>query len=302
MTPPVIRPAAPGDLRSLAAFVARKNAQPADQSLHCAAATPAGVRAALCQTEAFPDGWEAGFAVAETGGGEIAAACGCQFDAPRSQGWLWGPWVEAPSGWQTVAPALLDALLGRLPRSVRRAEAFLHAENRAGLRFLQSRGFSLGALTHLHVAPRAPWQPAADPADLFPLLRPAHEVGFARLHAETFPARGSAPAEDLLTGRDDEHAIFAAADGLRLLGYVCVSVNTAPREGFIEYLAVRPAARGRGIGARLVQTALRWTFEEHRLPQAALCVSEWRGNARRLYEAAGFRLQASGVAARRSFP
>ena len=300
MTPPVIRPAVPDDLRPLAAFVVRNNAQPAGQSLHCAAATPAELRAALRQTETFPDGWESSFVVAEDGGGEIVAACGWQFDAGRTHGWLWGPWVEAPSGWQTVAPALLDASLRQLPRSVRRAEAFLHAENRAGLRFLQSRGFSPGALTHVYVAPRTAWQPTADPADLFSPLRPAHEVGFARLHAETFPAGGSTPADDLLAGRDDQHVIFAAADGLRLLGYVCVSVNAAPREGFIEYLDVRPAARGRGIGRRLVRAALQWTFEQHRLPQAALCVSEWRGNARRLYEAAGFRLQASGVAARRS--
>ncbi len=124
-------------------------------------------------------------------------------------------------------------------------------------------------------------------------------MAFGRLHAETFPTGASTPADDLLAGRDDEHAIFAAADGLRLLGYICVSVNRAPREGFIDYLAVKPSARGRGIGARLLQTALRWTFETQDLPQAALCVSEWRGGARRLYEQAGFALTASGIGARR---
>ncbi len=183
---------------------------------------------------------------------------------------------------------------------MRGVEAFLHAENHAGLHFLQSRGFAPGTLTHLYVAPRAVWQPGGNTADSLPHLRAAHEIGFARLHAETFPASASTPPGDLLAARDDEHAVFAATDGLRLLGYVCVSVNHAPREGFIEYLAVRSSARGRGIGASLLQTAMRWTFEERRLPQAALCVSEWRGNARRLYESAGFRLQASGIAARRT--
>ncbi len=300
MTTNAIRPARPDELRALAAFIVRVNAQPAGQSLHCAAGTPADVRAALREAATFPDGWETAFLVADAADGEIGAACGWQSDPPRTHGWLWGPWVNDPSGWQTLAPALLDTLLGQLPRSVRRVEAFLHAENRAGLRFLQTRGFSLGALTHLYVAPRAVWQPAADATEPPPRLRPAHEIGFARLHAETFPAGGSTPADDLLAGRDDEHAIFAASDGLRLLGYVCVSVNGAPREGFVEYLAVRPNARGRGVGARLLQTALRWTFDERRLPQAALCVSEWRGNARRLYESAGFRLHASGIAARRT--
>lgn len=302
MTTAAIRPAAPGDLPALAAFVARVNARPSDQSLHCAASTLAEARAALRREGTFPDGWDQVFVVADAGEAGIRAACGCQFDAGRTHGWLWGPWMDHPTGWQTLAPALLDALLTRLPRTVRRVEAFLHAENRQGLRFLKTRGFSPGTLTHLYVAPRAVWQTDPAAADTLPHLRPAHEVGFARLHAETFPAGGSTPADDLLAGRDDEHAIFAASDGLRLLGSVCVSVNHAPLEGFIEYLAVRPTARGRGIGARLVQTALRWIFDERRLPQAALCVSEWRGNARRLYEGAGFRLHASGIAARRSGP
>ena len=296
MTPPSIRPAAPDDLRVLAGFVARLNAVPASQSLHCAADTAAAVRAALRAEEIFPDGWERAFVLAEAG--EIVAAAGCQLDAERTRGWLWGPWTEEPRGWQTLAPALLDALFARLPRTVRRVEAFLHAENRAGLRFLQTQGGSMGTLTHLYVAPRATWQPVSATMEPLPHLRPAHEVGFARLHAETFPASGSTPAEELLAGRDDEHVVFAATDGLRVLGYVCASVNTAPREGFVEYLAVRPTARGRGLGARLVETALRWIFEGRRLPQAALCVSEWRGNARRLYEAAGFRLAASGRAVR----
>ena len=297
MTAPEVRQATPDDLRALAAFVARLNALPASQSLHCAADSPARVRAALNEPATFPDGWAGAFVLAEANG-EIVGACGSQHDAAGEQSWLWGPWVDGPAGWRSAAPALLDALLARLPRPVRRVEAFLHAENRAGLGFLQSRGFTLGALTHLYVVPRPVLPPAADGS--LPALRAAHEVAFARLHAETFPAGGSTPAGVLLDGRDDEHAIFAAAAGLRLLGYVCVSANRAPREGFIEYLAVRPNARGRGIGTRLLQTALRWTFEERRLPQAALCVSERRAGARRVYESTGFRLHASGIAARRN--
>ena len=198
---------------------------------------------------------------------------------------------------------MLDPLLARLPSSVRRLEAFLHAENHAGRRFLAARGFSSGPLTHIYVLPRAEWQAteATAVAGILP-LRAAHEVAFARLHAETFPAGASTPADDLLAGRDDERVVFTATDGLRLLGYVCVSVNRAPREGFIEYLAVKPIARGRGIGGHLLQRALRWTFDEQRLPQAALCVSEWRAGARRLYEQVGFRLSASGIGMRLHLP
>ena len=292
-SPVEIRPAVSGDLPSLAAFIAWANADPAGQSLYCPAGSAAGVRAALRHAEDFPGGWEHSFVVGVRPEGEIAAAVGCQFDPAGTLGWLWGPWIDrAPD-------RMLDQLLTLLPPSVRRLEAFLHAENQMGRRFLAMRGFSSGPLTHIYVLPLADRPPteAAAVSGILP-LRGAHEVAFARLHTETFPAGASTPADELLAGRDDEHAIFTASDGLRLLGYVCVSVNRAPHEGFINYLAVKPIARGRGIGGHLLQKALRWTFDEQRLPQAALCVSEWRGGARRLYEQAGFHLSASGVGMR----
>ena len=292
-----VRPAQPADLPGVAALIARTNAVPAGQSLHCAAASAAAVRAALWREDDFPGGWERTFALAATNDGEPAAALGCQVAPDGAFGWLWGPWVDDERRWNTPVPlALLDGLCARLPSSVRRLEAFLHVENRVGLRFLQARGFASGPVTHIYVA-----RPTDADAGTGPLpdLGAAHEVAFGRLHADTFPAHGSAAADDLLAGRDDEHRIFAVTDGLRLLGYVCVSVNRAPLEGFVDYLAVRASARGRGLGARLLHAARRWAFEERRLPQLALCVSDWRAGARRLYEQTGFRLSASGVAARR---
>ncbi len=289
----------PDDLSAVAAFIARLNAVPATQSLHAPTGTPRRVRAALEQPDNFPDGWARSVVVSADSTQRIRAACGCQFDPDHTLGWLWGPWLDDARDWPTLGPALVSTLLGLLPASVRRIDAFLHTENRAGLRFLQTHGFSLGPVTHIYVAPR-PTRPAAETPPPYPELRATHEVAFARLHADTFPASGSTPAGILLGSRDEEHAIFAATDGLRLLGSVCVSVNRAPLEGFIDYLAVKETARGKGIGTRLLQTALHWIFNERRLPQAALTVSDWRHSARRLYEQSGFSLHASGMAARRS--
>ena len=297
LPPLTVRPAAAGDLPGVAVLIARTNALPASQSLHCAAASAADVRAALRRQDDFSGGWERTFSLGTTSDGEPAALLGCQVAPDGSLGWLWGPWMGDERRWNTPVPgALLDDLCTRLPAPVRRLEAFLHVENRAGLRFLQARGFTTGPVTHIYVARPAA---AADGAGLLPDLGAAHEVAFGRLHAETFPAQSSTPAEDLLAGRDEEHRVFVVAAGLRLLGYVCVSVNRAPQEGFVDYLAVRASARGRGLGARLLQAARRWAFAERRLPQLALCVSDWRVGARRLYEQTGFRLAASGVAARR---
>jgi GNAT superfamily N-acetyltransferase len=302
VTGAIIRRAGANDLDTLAAYIAQANADPARQCLHTPGSQRRVIREALLREGGLADGSRSAFvlavspAAAENGG--IIGAVGCQADSSSGIGWLWGPWAAPPNGWKALAPRLLQELLHALPAGVRRLDGFLNIENRDGLRFLQQQGFNIRAPTHIYVAPAESGMKTAAGAPL-PELATRHEVGFARLHRETFPAADSTPAEELLSGRDDEHVIFAAAGDLRLLGYVCVSVNAAPREGFIDYLAVRPAARGRGMGQRLLETALRWTFEERRLPQAALCVTEWRDDARRLYERAGFRLSATGRGARR---
>ena len=292
-----ICPAAPHDLPGVVDLITRLNAQPRTQSLHCAASTLGTVQRALVNKEDFPLGWERSFMVAKDSDDEVIGTLGAQLDSDQVVAWLWGPWISGDKLWSSLGPMLLAQMRRSLPATVRQLDAFLHVENGSAARLLNAHGFLTSPATHIYTVLR----PACflpEEAACYPLLRSAHEVAFSNLHADTFPARGSTPSRILLDGRDGEHTIFAATDGLRFLGSVCVSVNHAPLEGFVDYLAVKPAARGRGVGSRLLQTALRWTFETHRLPQASLCVSNWRDGARRLYEQAGFTLQATGVALR----
>ncbi len=293
-----IRLAGAGDVDALASYIAHANADPAHECLHTPGTRKSVIREALLRVGGLSENGRSVFVLACSNDGAISGAFGCQSAPADDVGWLWGPWVSIRQEWKIDAPAMLRALLAALPRRVRRLDAFLNIKNENGLAFLQDRDFAIRSPTYIYIAAAAEWDPVAAGAP-FPDLAARHEVGFARLHRETFPAGESASPEELLAGRDDEHAIFVAADDLRLLGYACVSENAAPREGFIDYLAVRPAARGHGIGRSLLQTALRWVFETRRLPQAALCVTGWRDDARRLYERAGFRLSATGRGARR---
>ena len=287
-----VRRPAPAEREAVAAFVARCNALPAQRCLHCAETTRSGVISAM--RASFQPNWERCFQIAVDNHGEVTGVLGCQTDAGATTAWLWGPWITS----RAPGRLLLEAALANLPHPVRRADAFLASVNRAGLELLAANGFSLRAVTHIYVAAPANWQAEKMEATLPEPLRAAHEVAFTALHANSFPP-DSATGEELLASRDDEHRIFAAVDGLRLLGYLCASVNPAPREGFIDYLAVKPAMRGRGIGGALLRRAMQWAFEERRLPQVALCVSDWRSGARKLYEHAGFSLSASGIGARR---
>ncbi len=265
---------------------------------------------ALRRGEIFPGGWHRWFLKTVDAQGTLVALVGCQPNHDQTQGWLWGPWSLPDFPTKECVHPLLEEAVRALPSSMRQLDAFLHAENSAGLSALKSAGFTLRQATHIYTAspvadkdrPRLAIkaQPLDSPLlkEGLPFLRAVHEVGFVHLHSASFPP-SSQTGDQLLAGRDVDHVILAAVDGLRILGYICLSVNYVPHEGFIDYMAVKPSARGRGVGRWLLAQGLRWIFEERRLPQAALCVTDWREGAQRLYERAGFRLNATGVGARR---
>jgi GNAT superfamily N-acetyltransferase len=92
--------------------------------------------------------------------------------------------------------------------------------------------------------------------------------------------------EDPMRGR-----IFVARDGARLVGMVSIlrTVSTAEGgpAGLLEDLVVRPEARGKGLGSRLLAHAIAQARAEG-LTRLTLLTDGDNFNAHRLYERAGF--------------
>jgi ribosomal protein S18 acetylase RimI-like enzyme len=87
---------------------------------------------------------------------------------------------------------------------------------------------------------------------------------------------------------------FRVIDGPSgLVGYA-VSGRAGAR-GFLQRLAVDPAARGRGYGSALVLDGLRW-MKRRGAARAMVNTQERNNDALRLYERLGFRLQPGGLA------
>lgn len=84
----------------------------------------------------------------------------------------------------------------------------------------------------------------------------------------------------------------AAADAV-VAGY-CVTGRAGAR-GYIQRLAVSPAAQGRGLGRALVVDALRWLRRRH-VSQVVVNTQVGNERALELYQALGFRLQPAGLA------
>lgn len=88
------------------------------------------------------------------------------------------------------------------------------------------------------------------------------------------------------------HVIFIAEENGAKAGFL-ILLDTMPDEvtlspqAFIAYMAVEPAARRRGAGRALLESAERYTRERN-LPVLAMMVTEENAAAVRLYEEAGF--------------
>jgi ribosomal protein S18 acetylase RimI-like enzyme len=91
------------------------------------------------------------------------------------------------------------------------------------------------------------------------------------------------------------HVLFVAERGGALVGFLLMLVElpdevTAVPQAFVAFMAVKPAERGRGVGARLLAEA-EGEAKRRGLPYMALMVTEENAPARRLYERCGFRTE-----------
>jgi ribosomal protein S18 acetylase RimI-like enzyme len=86
---------------------------------------------------------------------------------------------------------------------------------------------------------------------------------------------------------------FRVAADPEVLGYA-VTGRAGPR-GYLQRLAVHPAAQGRGIGRALVLDGLRW-LKRKGAERVVVNTQDGNWRARALYESLGFRVQPTGLA------
>ena len=144
----------------------------------------------------------------------------------------------------------------------------------------------------------APWNRSRRNWSACDSLDPLHAQQFVALHDSVFP-RTYATGQRILDKLDDAHRVFVHAEGDEVQGYAYAAIEEESGDGSVEFIGVREDARGKGLGRKLLQTALHWLFEVKQVPQATLVVNDDLTNARALYESVGFRLKYTGVHTRR---
>jgi ribosomal protein S18 acetylase RimI-like enzyme len=130
-------------------------------------------------------------------------------------------------------------------------------------------------------------------------FEPAHEAGFRTLVSETLREFGFEPDPEIDPDLADPAGAYeslwvAVADG-EVVGSVALRELT-PAERQLKRMYLRPDQRGRGLGRRLLETALERARADG-VSVIRLDTSERMEAARSLYEAYGFR-RVSGSAQR----
>lgn len=305
MPPPSAGPAglrigtvAPADWPSLAGFVYRHNHIDGDvRCLH----SHAGVDEAAYAEELRSLPADEARYVAAYAGGELRGVAGAEIDVVLGRAWLRGPLVDAGLDFSIVAAALLGALCAQLPAAVVRHDAFVNATCAEALAFFRAQGFGSEAVfdefAAQGLAPPAPPPPAVQLVAADRRWRGA----IGALHDSEFPS-GYVTADGLFApDAADVLTRVALVDG-EPAGYVRAHFDPQWQEGYVDFLAVLAACRGRGVGRALLAEALRWSFAQPGTTAVSLTVRKDRLAARALYESVGFRSVRTAVGLRRAAP
>lgn len=203
--------------------------------------------------------------------------------------WLVGPWTAPLDG--DLHAALIEAAVARLPGAVTRIDNFVDLGFEIGCAVHRRLGFDARRTVHVMRADahRAVPPPAGVRIEAVESLETVDRVALEALHDAAFPDTHTAVSGMLGSGR----LWCARADGIA--GYVYAVRPAELPEGRVQYVAVAPGARRRGIGRALLSTAVAWLLEGG-APEVFLTVDAENVDALNVYRAAGFERYRSGVA------
>src|SRR5690606_24678787 len=105
--------------------------------------------------------------------GRWLGVLGADFLPEAGRGWLWGPFItdETAGDYETIAAALLQAVLASAPAGLQQLDAFNDVHNDRAWHFFLGQGFTVRDLYHVYTAQRAN-RPDSPPPSAFPRLRP----------------------------------------------------------------------------------------------------------------------------------
>jgi ribosomal-protein-alanine N-acetyltransferase len=240
--------------------------------------------------------------VAAWDGAHLCGVAGAEFDPSSGRAWLRGPFVAADRPFAPLAAALHDALMVALPPTLVQFDAFVGAGCAEAISLYRSLGYEAGAgddeLTLDLGSRKPPPMSAGSPGLTIRAPQPAWRDTIAALHGAEFASPYLSTQQLLGRQPPDRITRVALLDGVPV-GYMHAHFDAEWHEGYIDFVAVLPAVRRRGVARALVEAAIDWSCRRHRARGVTLTVRRDRAGARALYLSLGFAHVRTGIGLRR---
>lgn len=204
--------------------------------------------------------------------------------------WLFGPWVADDADRAGYA-ALLHAALARV--EARRVDNFVDEAFELGRDVHRAAGFERRDVVHVLRADGALTVIAAPAGVVIGEAREKDLGALTALHDAAFPDTHTSMST-MAAAHGEGARLWVAHAGERAVGYVYLTANPAADEGTVEYIAVEPGERGRGVGRALLRAGVEWV--RARVAVVHLTVHATNRRALSVYRAAGFEPHRCGVA------
>lgn len=170
---------------------------------------------------------------------------------------------------------------------------FIHQENKIGEMLLESIGAKFNGYEYTLSVQRERVQPESVDTTGIVSVDTNQYKEVVTLHDGIWPGVYYS-GQELIDQLDENHQLFIIKNEEEIEGYVFVE-NEAER-GYIHFLAVKETYRRRGIGMRLLNKALEWSFTNNQIKKVSLCVEAENENALSLYYKAGLEKENAYVA------
>ncbi len=289
----LFRIALPTDFTEMAELIAKQNNREECHSLHCEQSE----QNVLKELKDYATRKEYAFVLAFENQ-KLVGLLGGDSTFPVDEIWLWGPFILSPN-WNQLANSLFDELLKCFP-DTKKLTTFSNLKNQQARDFFKAHGFAeKKEFTHQYQCEKAEVasQEVTSEDGIVEFER-SYLKDLNALHRSAFP-NAYYSIDEMLGLISPDHKIWIKLDEYGNFCAYLFGMKTPNEEGFVHFLAVKHEHRKKGIGSQLLRKAQRFYFDEKGLESISLTVAE-ANNARRLYQKNGFKLQYTGVGARKA--
>lgn len=233
-------------------------------------------------TEDFVDeNGNSAFFVIREDEGRIAAAIGLDIDEESAE--VWGPFNQSAT--KEEQKQLWDTCLQSYPE-VKEFSFFINEENKEQQHFVEQLGARKTGEHLILLMAKDRLQPVEERVSK--RFAPEDERAFREIHDTAFP-KTYYDAVKIISRLNNERILrVVKTDDDGLLGYAYFEIDQEMKEASLEYIAISPAARNRGLGTILLKEILAEMFAFQGIGSIQLCVDTQNNQANRVYEKAGF--------------